>query len=75
MPFEVLSQEVEQQVFVDLLVVLLLLVYLEDQTAALRVFRMFPFGLNVPLEEVNSIDFLPLPPDFITRLKKAYEMV
>ena len=67
MAFEVFAEEEKCQWLVDVLIVFLGFLHLEDNSASLRILWVFPFGLDVPLEEVDGVDLLPLIVDFEPR--------
>ena len=69
---EILSQEVEDQVCVDLVLVGLLLADREDEPAALLVARVFPLGLDALLEVLNRVDPAPFVLDQVTEWAGRY---
>ena len=70
MAFKIFSNQEECQRLVDIFVILLVFFHLEYDSAALCIFGMFPFRLDVPLEDINGVDLLPLIIDLVSKYSK-----
>lgn len=67
MSFEILADQEKCQWLIDVFMIFLIFLHLEDNSPTFRVFRVFPFGLDVPLEDIDGVDLLPLIVDLEPR--------
>jgi len=63
---KILTQEIEDKIGIDLVLIFLALVDREDESASPFVLRILPLGLNSLLEVLDRVDSSPLLIDLVS---------